>query len=126
MEDQIVSDTSSIPISESKLLVGDKRSSEEFGGKSELGRRRVKMRDLESVFSEENIEGNPHLFSAEKEKSQVSNDTKTLNSDVARGEIRRDALPVLLDTSSRALDLNTKVCVANDSAGGDTSQIVLI
>ncbi|GFY82039.1 cation-transporting ATPase [Actinidia rufa] len=135
MEDQIVSDTSSIPISESKLLVGDKRSGEEFGGKSELGRRRVKMRDLEFVFSEginthyptftENIEGNPYLFSAEKEKSQVANDTKTLNSDVARGEIRRDALPALLDTSSRPLDLNTKVCVANNSAGGDTPACAL-
>ncbi|XP_057483568.1 uncharacterized protein LOC130770221 [Actinidia eriantha] len=122
MEDQIVSDTSSIPRSESKLLVGDKRSSDELGEESELGRRRVKMRDLESLFrSEENIERNPHLFSLDKDKFQVSNDTETLNSDVAQGEItRRDALPELLDTSPRPLDLNTKVCVVNDLAGGDT------
>ncbi|PSS32484.1 Microtubule-actin cross-linking factor 1, like [Actinidia chinensis var. chinensis] len=122
MEDQIVSDTSSIPRSESKLLVGDKRSSDEFGEESELGRRRVKMRDLESLFrSEENIEGNPHLFSLDKDKFQVSNDTETLTSDVAQGEItRRDALPELLDTSPIPLDLNTKVCVAHNSASGDT------
>ena len=35
--------------------MGDKRSSDEFGEESELGRRRVKMRDLESLFRSEGI-----------------------------------------------------------------------
>lgn len=56
MGDEIDSDRSvSIPGSESKLMVGDKRSADEFGENSDLRPKRVKMRDLESVFRSEGM-----------------------------------------------------------------------
>ncbi|CAL5407589.1 unnamed protein product [Camellia sinensis] len=133
MEDGIVSDGPfSITKSESKSTVGNKRSNAEFEEKSELGCKRVKLPDLESVFrsnvslipvnpiSTENIAGNHHFFSVEKEKSNVSEDTETTNSDVARADTAgRDTLTPTLDPTPKPFDLNTKVCLANDSTGGD-------
>ncbi|XP_028060784.1 uncharacterized protein LOC114264385 isoform X1 [Camellia sinensis] len=71
-------------------------------------------------ISTENIAGNHHFFSVEKEKSNVSEDTGTTNSDVARADTAgRDTLTPTLDPTPKPFDLNTKVCLANDSTGGD-------
>ncbi|KAA8539690.1 hypothetical protein F0562_026382 [Nyssa sinensis] len=77
--------------SESKLMAGEKRRSDEFGEKHEFGRKRVKVRDLESVLrskgidthcpkSLENKEANDPFLSAEKEISKVTKETVTVNS----------------------------------------------
>ncbi|XP_028074162.1 uncharacterized protein LOC114276582 isoform X2 [Camellia sinensis] len=97
--------------------MGEKRSSDDFEESSELGRKRVKMRDLDSVLhSEEMIKAKHHPFSVEKEKSdEVSKDATKTISDFTRAEIT-----AMVDPAARSLDLNTEVCVANNSASGDT------
>ncbi|XAR71861.1 hypothetical protein NMG60_11018301 [Bertholletia excelsa] len=60
-------------------MVGGKRGSTELGEKSELGRKRAKMRDLEPLLHpQEKVEGK-HQFSV-SEESQVSNHSSTTNS----------------------------------------------
>ncbi|KAL7229296.1 hypothetical protein ACSBR2_007907 [Camellia fascicularis] len=97
--------------------MGEKRSSDDFEESSELGRKRVKMRDLDSVLrSEEMIKAKHHPFSVEKENSdEVSKDATKTISDFTRAEIT-----AMVDPAARSLDLNTVVCVANNSASGDT------
>ncbi|KAL7253556.1 hypothetical protein ACSBR1_007982 [Camellia fascicularis] len=97
--------------------MGEKRSSDDFEESSELGRKRVKMRDLDSVLrSEEMIKAKHHPFSVEKENSdEVSKDATKTISHFTRAEIT-----AMVDPAARSLDLNTVVCVANNSASGDT------
>ncbi|CAL5364003.1 unnamed protein product [Camellia sinensis] len=107
--------------------MGEKRSSDDFEESSELGRKRVKMRDLDSVLhsegidthypkSTEMIKAKHHPFSVEKKKSdEVSKDATKTISDFTRAEIT-----AMVDPAARSLDLNTEVCVANNSASGDT------
>ncbi|KAM7499449.1 hypothetical protein LguiA_023863 [Lonicera macranthoides] len=106
-----------IPRSESKpLVVGQKRGSIEVGEKSEAGHKRVKMRDLESVFRSEGIDTHypkswknrdaiHHLHSTEKEMSQVTKENTTMNSSVAQSARMVDRA---------ALDLNANVLTIDD------------
>lgn len=84
-------------------MVGHKRGSEGIEEKSELGHKRVKMRDLESVFQSKGIDahypkshksGEPvdHYDSADVEMSQVTRENLTVNSNVRVGG---DAPPTL-------------------------------
>ncbi|KAM7504547.1 hypothetical protein LguiB_003451 [Lonicera macranthoides] len=103
--------------SESKpLVVGQKRGSIEVGEKSEAGHKRVKMRDLESVFRSEGIDTHypkswknrdaiHHLHSTEKEMSQVTKENTTMNSSVAQSARMVDRA---------ALDLNANVLTIDD------------
>ncbi|XP_059666842.1 uncharacterized protein LOC132312477 isoform X2 [Cornus florida] len=112
-------------------MAGKKRSCDEFRERSELGSKRVKMRDLESVLhseriyshypkSSENREDSDPSLSVDEEKSQVTKDTITMNSDVGQAErTGKDTLPLQVDTAPRPLGLHAKVCVTNTSACGD-------
>ncbi|KAE9451554.1 hypothetical protein C3L33_16535, partial [Rhododendron williamsianum] len=80
MGDEIDSGRSvSDPRSESKSMVGDKRSAADFGEQSELRPKRVKMRDLESVFRSEGT-GTPacanQLTSGKHDMEQEANFAK--------------------------------------------------
>ncbi|KAA8533975.1 hypothetical protein F0562_031492 [Nyssa sinensis] len=125
MEDECgsgsVSDRSfAIPRSESKLMAGEKRSGTEFGEKAELARKRVKGRVFDSFLcSEKNKEVNKPFLSAKIGNSQDSEETVTMNSDVAQTRTGKDTLPLPVDLTPRPLDLNTKVCMANNLDSGD-------
>ncbi|KAE9465112.1 hypothetical protein C3L33_02978, partial [Rhododendron williamsianum] len=111
MEANNVSDRSfSISRSESKLMVGQKRSGgAEFEEKSELGR-------FDTDYP--NSKANHLLFSYGKEKSlEASKDAATTNPDVAPGELTRSDSHHF--PQSHCLGLNTKFSAASNSAGGD-------
>ncbi|GMP23671.1 hypothetical protein CsSME_00001188 [Camellia sinensis var. sinensis] len=86
--------------------MGEKRSSDDF-------EERI---DTHYPKSTEMIKAKHHPFSVEKEKSdEVSKDATKTISDFTRAEIT-----AMVDPAARSLDLNTEVCVANNSASGDT------
>ncbi|CAK9133699.1 unnamed protein product [Ilex paraguariensis] len=91
-----VSDRSfAIPRSDSKVMVGEKRGRVEVGEKSDLGHKRVKVRDLEFVFRSEG----------------------TIGSDASQQAIGSAA-------AGGPLDLNAETCVANNFPGDDTPECV--
>ncbi|KAJ0103464.1 hypothetical protein Patl1_06762 [Pistacia atlantica] len=124
-------------------VIGEKRSGDELDEKHEVGRKRVKMRDLDSVLhSEDNglmrklvdsciyaTEINTHhakslitkevsdqLQSDGEEMSQVTDVPITLDLDGSQVERTvRNASSVGADDTPRLLDLNSKVCIANSS-----------
>ncbi|XP_052184817.1 uncharacterized protein LOC127796622 isoform X1 [Diospyros lotus] len=107
MEDEVVSDGSfSFPISEPKLKLGDKRSNAEFVEYSKLRCKRVKTRDLESLFhSRENLEGDRHFLPAEKKKPQSFKGTARAKS---------------VKSVPTPLDFIAKVCAASNSVDDDS------
>ncbi|XP_052181479.1 uncharacterized protein LOC127794369 isoform X2 [Diospyros lotus] len=124
MEDEVVVPDRSlaVPRSESKLMTREKRSSAEVGGESEVGRKRVKIRDLDSVIrSEEMVGASHHCSSTEKEKPQgFSKDAAPTNSESAQAEITgRDIPSALADPARTSIDLDNKVSLAISSASSD-------
>ncbi|KAI5346710.1 PREDICTED: conserved (UCP030365) [Prunus dulcis] len=124
----------SIPRSDSKI-VGEKRVSTELGQERDLGsRKRLKMRDLESVCRSEGI--NPHhtkslknkessgqFQSSGEEMSQVTEVPITLDLDASQaGKAWSKALSVAVNPASRPLDLNTDMCLANNTVQDDSQQ----
>lgn len=134
MEDSCSSDTESdpslgFPIYDSKLM-GEKRSSTELGEKLDHARRRVKMRNLESVIRSEDTHNpksstkhaNDRFYFGEEEVSQVTKEPLHMNSDLVQVErTTRVTLPLLVDCALKPLDLNTNVCAASNLARGDTT-----
>ncbi|CBI25355.3 unnamed protein product, partial [Vitis vinifera] len=112
------------PRSDSKVM-REKRSGEELGERSEMARKRVKMRDLDSVLRSEDIDTNYTKSSKTKgangqEMSQVTEVPVTMASDAAHEATKiRDMLP-----PQRQLDLNAKVCSARKLACDVTSACV--
>ncbi|KAG2730648.1 hypothetical protein I3760_01G304300 [Carya illinoinensis] len=119
-----------IPRSDSKIM-GEKRSSAGVGDKDDSARGRVKMRDLESVCRSEGInthykkslknkESSDQFQFGEEEMSQVTEVPVTLDLDASQAEkTGRNSFPLAVNLAPRSLDLNTEVCVAEDSACGD-------
>ncbi|XAR66031.1 hypothetical protein NMG60_11012077 [Bertholletia excelsa] len=123
MEDEALSDQLlSVSRSESEMMAGEKRGSAALREKSELSSKRLKMRDVEPVTNSQEIrEANHHFFSAEVKSREVSKDNATTESDVAQPDvIGQERRPIAVDPASRVLDLNTKVSISNNSAGGHT------
>uniref|UniRef100_A0A6M2ERR7 Uncharacterized protein n=1 Tax=Populus davidiana TaxID=266767 RepID=A0A6M2ERR7_9ROSI len=107
--------------SDSKLA-GEKRTSGELGEKPEVARKKIKMRNLESVLRFEEVSSN-HLknkedddsFQFTEKMSQVTNVPVTLDFNAYRAERSgRTALSVEVTAASRPLDLNSEACIANN------------
>ncbi|KAK9283259.1 hypothetical protein L1049_011495 [Liquidambar formosana] len=108
-DSETVSDPSFVVPGYDSKVTGEKRSATEFGENAEHARKRVKMRDLESVFR------------SEVEMSQVTEEPVSITLDAAQAErMARDTLLLLVDHSRKPLDLNTKVCFTNDPARDDS------
>ncbi|PQQ05919.1 uncharacterized protein Pyn_21552 [Prunus yedoensis var. nudiflora] len=117
-----------------KGLLG-RRVSTELGQERDLGsRKRLKMRDLESVCRSEGI--NPHHTKSLKNKessgqfqssgaemSQVTEVPITLDLDASQaGKAWSKTLSVVVNPASRPLDLNTDMCLANNTVQDDSQQ----
>ncbi|KAK4835199.1 hypothetical protein QYF36_006688 [Acer negundo] len=127
MEDQ------SLSITRSDTKVGEKRSCDESEENHEVGRKRVKMRDLDSVFQSEEMSSHHSKSSKSKEleecesegeeMSQVTGVPVTLDLDASQAErIGGKKSAIVVDDAApkpKPLDLISKVCVANSSAGDD-------
>ncbi|KAK0592447.1 hypothetical protein LWI29_019317 [Acer saccharum] len=127
MEDQ------SLSITRSDTKVGEKRSCDESEENQEVGRKRVKMRDLDSVFQSEEMSSHHSKSSKSKEleecesegeeMSQVTGVPVTLGLDASQAErIGGKKSTLVVDDAApkpKPLDLISKVCVANSSAGDD-------
>ncbi|KAF5738408.1 hypothetical protein HS088_TW13G01307 [Tripterygium wilfordii] len=108
----------------SEKVIGGKRNIHESGYKEEPIRKRVKMRDLESVFRSEGI--STHCSQTDKlscdelqsgeEMSQVTNVPVTLDFEASQVERSgRGTFPVVVDPVTRPLNLNTEVSLAKNS-----------
>ncbi|KAJ7965147.1 Cation-transporting ATPase [Quillaja saponaria] len=105
-------------------MMGEKRSGIYLGEKHDLSRKRVKMRDLESVITEETNTHYPkstedkehHVQSSfcEEDMSQVTEVPITLDFDALQAEKSgRDTFPVEVKPARGTLDLNTESGFAN-------------
>ncbi|KAJ7959533.1 Cation-transporting ATPase [Quillaja saponaria] len=113
--------------------IGEKRNSTHLGEKHDLARKRVKMRDLESVLvSEETNTHNPnhtrdkvnrvHISFCEEDMSQVTKVPIILDYDALQAEKSgRDTFPVEVKPAPGALDLNTEAGFANNSPSDGSS-----
>ncbi|KAF5736504.1 hypothetical protein HS088_TW14G00647 [Tripterygium wilfordii] len=109
----------------SEKVIGGKRNIDEWGDKEEHVRKRIKMRDLESVLRSEGISTHcsqkdkfscDELQSAKEEMSQVTDVPVTLDLEASQVERSgRDTFPVVVDPVPRPLDLNTEVSLAKNS-----------
>ncbi|GMN41147.1 hypothetical protein TIFTF001_010378 [Ficus carica] len=116
-------------------MAGEKRGCAESGYEQQRSpRKRVKMRDLESVCrsdgtnfhypkSLKNKEGGAeHRFDL-KDKSQVTEVCTRLDLDTLQTEkTRRDTVPPVTDHAPRLLDLNAEMCIPKDKAYHDDSE----
>ncbi|KAJ9160473.1 hypothetical protein P3X46_025871 [Hevea brasiliensis] len=110
--------------------IGEKRSSGESGEKQESARKRIKMRNLDSVLGSEETSTH-HLKSREasdqfqfsEEISHVTNLPVTLDLDATQVERRgRTSLTIEVNPAPRILDLNSEACVTNNSASNGSAE----
>ncbi|KAL5733027.1 hypothetical protein ACOSQ2_032719 [Xanthoceras sorbifolium] len=118
-----------IPRSDTK--VGEKRSCDESEEKHEVGRKRVKMRDLDSVFQSEDMSSQHSKTSKDKEaRDRFESDGEEMSqvtdvpvtSDLGASQVERiggKESTLVIDASPKPLDLISKFCVANSSARDD-------
>ncbi|KAJ6858752.1 hypothetical protein NC652_041138 [Populus alba x Populus x berolinensis] len=115
--------------SDSKLA-GEKRTSGELGEKSEVARKKIKMRNLESVLRFEEVSSN-HLknkedddsFQFTEKMSQVTNVPVTLDFNAYRAERSgRTALSVEVTAASKPLDLSNEACIVNHLVRKDMAE----
>ncbi|XP_030932510.1 uncharacterized protein LOC115958249 isoform X1 [Quercus lobata] len=119
--------------SDSKI-VSEKRGSAGFEEKCDLSRKRIKMRDLESVCRSEGI--NVHFQKSlknkefgdqspfgEEEMSQVTEVPVTSDLDASQAEKTGNNLfPIAVNLAHGPLDLNAEACAAKHSVFNDTQK----
>ncbi|XP_061945540.1 uncharacterized protein LOC133669429 [Populus nigra] len=117
------------PRSDSKLA-GEKRTGGELKEKPEVARKKIKMRELESLLGSEeasssrlkNKEDSDH-FQLSEQMSQVTSVPVTLDLDAYQVERRgRTTLSVEFTAASRPLDLNSEACIANNLVRNDIAE----
>lgn len=113
--------------SDSKIMEEDKRGSIHLGGKQDVTRKRVKMRDLESLtrsseckthyseFTKGKEHSVPWSF-GEKEMSQITEVPVTLDMDASQEAKARRTEYEGEVIAARPLDLNTEACCARYSS----------
>ncbi|PRQ59629.1 hypothetical protein RchiOBHm_Chr1g0372301 [Rosa chinensis] len=118
MANRVDSGKGSVPRSDSKVL-GEKRVSVELGGEDELGpRKRIKMRDLESVCRAEGIskkQSSGQFQLNDEEMSEITEVPVTSDLDASRaGKAVRSTFPIAVNPIPKSLDLNNDACIAKN------------
>ncbi|KAK6932915.1 hypothetical protein RJ641_035809 [Dillenia turbinata] len=140
MADKCDHSSSSLPRSDSKIVEGKRTGCcNEEGERSESARKRVKMRDLESVFRSKAHVGSDyhhsryskfngnislHLNGSEENSSQVREETVTVDLGLGEARMRKEIPHFSSDVNCRALDLNTKAHPENILDNNDTIECV--
>ncbi|KAK6929568.1 hypothetical protein RJ641_005773 [Dillenia turbinata] len=136
MADECDHSSSSIPRSDSKMVERKRPGCyNEEDERSESARKRVKMRDLESVFRSEAQGGSDyhhsgfskcnenislHLTGSEENSSQVTEEIVSVDLGLGEARMRKEIQHFSVDTNCRALDLNTKAHTENSLDNNDT------